>query len=146
MSYAGNVSRTRGGRSAPSTGTGRAGLSTVSGSTVRRPRHGGPGSTSRSRGDAQGETDIAWRDVAILSAGIALGLAVGAGSALLLAPESGEELRAAITRRGRRVRRRAHDAWDDLRDELRFAARRGRRRVRRAMDDRGFGARTEDCD
>lgn len=146
MSYAGDVSRTRGGRSAPATGSGRPGLATVSGGSAPRPRPGGSGPAPRTRGDRRGDIEIAWREVAIFSAGIALGLAVGAGSALLLAPESGEEVRAAIARRGRRAGRRAHDAWDDLRDELRFAARRGRRRVRRAIEERGFGARSDDCD
>lgn len=134
MSYAGNVSRTRGARSAQGVGPGRPALSTVAGGGAIRPA------------DGEGESEIAWREVAIFGAGIALGLAMGAGSALLLAPESGEETRASLRRRGRRLGRRAHDAWDDLRDELRFATRRGRRRLHRVMD-RGYGRwSAEDCD
>lgn len=59
-------------------------------------------------------------------AGIAVGLAVGAGVALLFAPQSGEDTRHDIADRGRRIARRGHDAWDDMRDELRDAWRRRR--------------------
>jgi hypothetical protein len=74
---------------------------------------------------------------------VAVGAAVGAGAALLLAPQSGEEMRASIGRGRYRLGIRAHDAWDDLRDELRGAARRSVRRLRRgatrgrwALEDR----------
>lgn len=70
------------------------------------------------------------------AAGIALGLAAGAGLALLFAPQSGEEARRAIVRTGKRVGRRSRDAWDDLRSELRNAT---RRRKRARHDD-------TDCD
>ena len=135
MSYAGNIPRT--GRRGGSTGAAasRPTLSTAPTTPPSRPRAPEP------------ETEPAWRDIAIFAAGIAIGAVVGAGSALLFAPESGVETRAAIARRGRRVGRRAHDAWDDLRDELRFATRRGRRRLHRAMDDRGYSSRARrDCD
>ena len=76
---------------------------------------------------------------AVLSTGIAIGLLVGAGMAMLLAPREGWETRRAFGRRMRRVGRRGRDVWDDLRDELR----RARRHVRRArrmrqvdLDDR----------
>jgi gas vesicle protein len=59
-------------------------------------------------------------------------LTLGASAALLAAPQSGEETRAAIRSRARRVTkatgRRSQDAWEDLRDELRSAARSVRRR------------------
>jgi len=55
---------------------------------------------------------------AILAAGIALGLVLGAGAALLLAPQSGADTRHDIVRRGRRLKRRSRTAWDDLRFEL----------------------------
>ena len=64
---------------------------------------------------------------AVFAAGIAIGVVVGAGVALLLAPTSGVETRRALARRGRRVSRRGRDAWDDLRDELRQAVRNKRR-------------------
>jgi hypothetical protein len=58
---------------------------------------------------------------------------LGAGVALLLAPYSGEETRAAILRRGVRLAHQGRDAWEDLRDELQWAARRGKRRVGRRV-------------
>jgi len=64
---------------------------------------------------------------AVFAAGVALGVVVGAGVALLMAPKSGYETRRALVRRGRRVSRRGIDAWDDLRDELRQAVRNKRR-------------------
>ena len=77
--------------------------------------------------------EIDWERVAVFSTGIALGAALGAGVALLLAPYSGEETRAAILRRGARLAHQGRDAWDDLRDELQWAARRGKRRVGRRV-------------
>jgi len=68
------------------------------------------------------------------AAGIALGLTIGAGTALLFAPQAGTETRRAIVRRGRRLSRRGSDAWDDLRDELSRAARRGRQAFRRRRE------------
>jgi len=65
------------------------------------------------------------------AAGLALGLTIGAGAALLFAPQSGSDTRRSIVRKGRRLGRRGHDAWDDLRDELSHAARRGRQAFRR---------------
>jgi gas vesicle protein len=53
-----------------------------------------------------------------------MGLAVGAGAALLFAPQTGQEARYTIKRLTRRAGRRGHDAWDDLRDELRRYRRR----------------------
>ena len=61
------------------------------------------------------------KSTAVVAAGIVIGLAVGAGVALLFAPNTGEETRHSIARRGKRFSRRGHDAWDDLRYELRRA-------------------------
>jgi hypothetical protein len=77
------------------------------------------------------------RNAAVFAAGLVVGLAIGAGAALLLAPESGAQTRRALIRRGRRVTLRGRDAWDDLRDELRSALRdrlRERRRRRAARE------------
>jgi len=75
----------------------------------------------------------------VFAAGIALGLAVGVGTALLFAPQTGEEARYAIARRARRLRHRGGDAWEDLRRELGRAAKRRirsvRERVRRKTGD-----------
>jgi gas vesicle protein len=84
------------------------------------------------------ETD--WQQVAIFGAGVALGIAVGAGAALLAAPRSGAETRAVLSARagrvGRSTRRRGHDAWDDLREELRGVTRAIRRRKARRAAER----------
>jgi hypothetical protein len=70
------------------------------------------------------ETD--WQHVAIFGAGLAAGLALGAGIALLSAPQAGWKTRAEIRRFGRNKRRalqlRSREAWHDLRDELHDAA------------------------
>src|SRR5258708_14651623 len=81
-----------------------------------------------------------WQQVAVFCAGLALGILVGAGAALLTAPQSGREARSDIRHYARRKRRalgrRSRDAWLDLRDELRDAARSLRRRRRRAPNER----------
>ncbi|NUO94320.1 MAG: YtxH domain-containing protein, partial [Gemmatimonadaceae bacterium] len=89
MSYAGPT-RTRGtARATTSPGTGRA-------APARRPE---PPTTSL----PAHETD--WQQVAIFGVGIAVGLMVGAGAALLSAPQSGAETRAALRARASRVGR-----------------------------------------
>jgi hypothetical protein len=76
---------------------------------------------------------VDWQHVGLVGAGLIVGALVGAGAALLLAPQSGLETRAAIRRRAIGARYRATDAWDDLADDLAAATRRGRRRARRAL-------------
>ena len=76
-------------------------------------------------------------------AGVFVGLAVGAAAALLLAPRSGAETRQALRQRGRRVRNKAGDAWEDLRLELAKTARalrRKRRDARSAAESETRGA------
>lgn len=72
-----------------------------------------------------------WRGPGILSLGVLAGALVGAGVALLLAPQSGEETRERIADRARRLGSRADASWDDLRDELRRLRRRSRRAATR---------------
>jgi gas vesicle protein len=69
----------------------------------------------------------------IFAAGIAVGLAVGVGTTLLFAPQSGVDARYAIVRRARRLRRQGGDAWDELRHELRRAGRRRLKSIRQAV-------------
>jgi hypothetical protein len=71
------------------------------------------------------------RNVAFLT-GVAVGAAVGAGVALLLAPRSGRSTRRRILSKGRRFQRRGHDAWQDLARELHDA--RVRRRERKVVE------------
>jgi hypothetical protein len=72
-----------------------------------------------------------WRSAGILSLGVIAGALVGAGVALLLAPQSGEETREQIASRARSLGNRADAGWDDLRDELRRLRRRSRRAATR---------------
>ena len=111
MSYAG-----------PST-SGRSTLFRASPSGPARPAAGGVGPRFGGPRPSGGG-----RQTALVIAGIMLGIAVGAGAGLLLAPQAGEDTRRSLSRRGRRLTRRGRDAWDDLRDELRRARRTLRRR------------------
>ncbi len=130
MSYAGPASRSRGtprrpGASAPST------RSIAASPVTEHPA------------DEEGEYhETDWQQVAIFGAGLALGLALGAGAALLTAPQSGEETRAALRGRAKRIgrstSRRSRDAWAELSDELQSARmslqrRRAKRAARRAL-------------
>jgi len=72
----------------------------------------------------------------VFTAGLLVGLTVGAGIALLFAPQTGVETRQALTRRGRRLRRRGANAWEDLRDELHRVARRKTAGRRQKSEDR----------
>ncbi len=102
MSYAGPASHTTARATAPRTPA---------------PRTPAPRGAKLSTADT--ETD--YNGPALFAAGIALGVVVGAGMALLFAPQSGSETRHDIVRRGRRVSTRGRDAWDDLGHELRHA-------------------------
>jgi gas vesicle protein len=83
--------------------------------------------------EGEGEGEIDWQHIALFTAGAVLGAVVGAGAALLLAPQSGARTRHDLARRGRHFRTRSADAWDDLRHELRYAARRGRKTLAHKM-------------
>jgi hypothetical protein len=82
------------------------------------------------------DSEVDWQRVAIFATGTLLGAVVGAGAALLFAPQTGEETRRDLARQGRRLRSRTTGAWDDLRDEFQWAARRGRRRLTRSLRGR----------
>ena len=76
------------------------------------------------------------RSTTIFAAGLAIGIAVGAGVAILFAPQSGAETRHQIARRGRRLGQRGRDAWDDLAYELKSAAKRRRKAWRERRERR----------
>src|SRR3954469_19824521 len=124
MSYAGPASRPRGTARRP------AASPSPTRSLAASPMGGRPAAGEGDEESEYHETD--WQQVAIFGAGLALGLALGASAALLTAPQSGEETRAAIKGRVRRIertaRRRGSDAWTELGDELRAATRSLRRR------------------
>ena len=74
-----------------------------------------------------------WAKLGLFGAGLAIGAALGAAAALLLAPRTGEETRELLGRRARHLGHRAADRWDDFRGDLRWARRRGRRHLRRGV-------------
>ena len=146
MSYAGKDPRAR-----------RVTSTTAANAPARKTRDAGPYSTDRElsitargiagsrrgrteRGAARGEHEgngegeLDWQHIAIFTAGAVLGAAIGAGAALLFAPQSGARTRHNIARRGRHIRTRTADAWEDLRHELRYAARRGRKKLAARMN------------
>jgi hypothetical protein len=87
-----------------------------------------------SRGEGiRADEELDWQHIGIFAAGALIGAALGAGAALLFAPQSGAETRHRLAHRGRRLHERTTDAWDDLRDELRYAARRGKRKIGRRL-------------
>lgn len=72
-----------------------------------------------------------WRSAGVFTLGAFAGALVGAGVALLLAPQSGEEMRDRIATHARRFRVRSGEGWEDLRDELRRLQRQTRRATTR---------------
>ncbi len=56
--------------------------------------------------------------------GLVLGALIGAGVALLMAPQSGEETRRLLKRRARRLAADATDRYEDLKDRVRQVRRR----------------------
>jgi hypothetical protein len=67
------------------------------------------------------ETVPDWNNIGLFAAGIALGAVLGAATALLWAPASGEETRHRIGRKVRKLRD-DEDVWDELAEELERAA------------------------
>ena len=119
MSYAGPVSRAK---RAPD-------------AAAIRPAAPRPSGTKRPAAARQQAADSDdHRPALVFAAGVIVGLAMGAGVALLLAPQSGAETRQAIGRKSRRLGRRGHDAWDDLRLEFRRALRQRRSAARARRD------------
>ncbi len=74
---------------------------------------------------ASDEEDVAMRHegrrARTFLAGLAIGALVGAGLALLFAPQSGEETRHAVSRRARRLARDARDRYEEMREKVRRA-------------------------
>ncbi len=89
--------------------------------------------SSKVRGKSYSD-DMQWRHAAIFGAGIALGAMIGAGAALLFAPQSGEETRELISERAQRFGGRIGERMDDARGDLGWYLRRGRRKLRRGAE------------
>jgi hypothetical protein len=88
------------------------------------------GSTSeRPRGRSYDSDGV--RSASIFGAGLALGALLGAGAALLFAPQSGEDTRELIADRAQRLGGRVSDRLDDVRGDLGWYLRRGRRKLGR---------------
>jgi gas vesicle protein len=62
-------------------------------------------------------------------AGILMGIIIGAGLALLVAPQSGRRTRRRLARRVEDVADEAVGKWDDVAGELRSAVRSGRKKL-----------------
>ena len=131
MAYADSISRSR-------SGAARSRASGLDASEVSRSSYAEPSSITEPEGRSFDRGELA--RAGLLGGALALGVLLGAGAALLLAPQAGEDTRADIADGTRRLRHKAGDAWDDLRDELRYAARRGRRHVRRGVTRGGWAA------
>lgn len=81
-----------------------------------------PGSVPQPRSDGlPDETVPDWTNIGLFAAGIAVGAVLGAATALLMAPATGEDTRHSISRRVRRLRG-DDDVWDELAEELERAA------------------------
>ncbi len=63
-------------------------------------------------------------------AGLVLGAAIGAGVALLTAPQSGKRTRRKLQRAAEGVRSSATDRWNDFTGDVRSVVKGGRRRLR----------------
>lgn len=86
-------------------------------------------------GDEQvNESDPGGSGVAMFAGGLMLGLAVGAGLALLMAPQAGDETRRLIRRRARRLGEHMSDRVEDLRDDIRRSARKGEKKLRQSLN------------
>jgi gas vesicle protein len=62
--------------------------------------------------------------------GMVLGAAIGAGAALLLAPQSGKRTRRQLMKAVSTARESAGERWGDLTDEVRSAVEAGRKKIR----------------
>ena len=132
MAYADSISRSRSAAGRPrSTDVGTSDVS-------RSQAYAEPSSLTEPEGRSWERGELA--RAGLLGGALAIGVLIGAGAALLLAPQAGEDTRADLAEGTRRLRHRAGDAWDDLRDEFRWAARRGGRRVRRGVTRGGWAA------
>jgi gas vesicle protein len=62
--------------------------------------------------------------------GVLVGSAIGAGVALLIAPQSGKRTRRQLVKAVNTARTDAGDRWEEITDEVRGAVEAGRKRIR----------------
>jgi len=74
--------------------------------------------------------EINWKLAGIVGASVAFGALVGAGIALLTAPQSGAHTRLALAKEVRRRRPWKRSPWDHLGDELATLVRKKNRRLK----------------
>jgi hypothetical protein len=79
------------------------------------------------------EETMEWDNIGIFGVGLAVGLVLGAGLALLLAPQSGEETREYLGQRSRWMTDRVSGGLGNVRENVERATRRSRRKLRRGL-------------
>ena len=94
-----------------------------------------PQATDLDEDEEEGAVAHGGRRVGTFLAGLTLGALVGAGLALLFAPQSGEDMRYQVSRRAKRFARDARDRYDDLRDKVRHARRARREEAEEAEEE-----------
>lgn len=72
---------------------------------------------------AEDEEAVEHHSTRTFLAGLAIGALIGAGAALLFAPQSGADTRRAVSRRAKHLAREARDRYDETRETLRRARR-----------------------
>lgn len=76
---------------------------------------------------------LAWDRIGFFAAGVTVGIAIGAGAALLLAPRSGEDTRTLIRSRAQDLADRVADRRDRIRDDILWRSRQGRKALSRGL-------------
>ncbi|MEK7668667.1 MAG: YtxH domain-containing protein [Gemmatimonadota bacterium] len=72
---------------------------------------------------AEDEEAVEHHSTRTFLAGLAIGALIGAGAALLFAPQSGADTRRAVSRRAKHLAREARDHYDEITEKLRRARR-----------------------
>jgi hypothetical protein len=75
----------------------------------------------------------AWDRIGFFAAGVAIGIAIGGGVSLLLAPRSGEDTRTLIRSRAQELAERMAERKDRIRDDILWRSRQGRKALRRGL-------------
>ena len=101
------------------------------GARLRRSERTHPTDDAAPAMDTESGTD--WGRVGVFGAGLAVGVLLGAGTALLLAPHTGLETRVRLSRGARHAGDRVTERWDDLAEAVRRGASRGQRGLKRKV-------------